>query len=93
MATINFIKAKIEEAEQTLKCREQMQKVWREGTNESWSKAGCLKSKAERIKESDMHGRIAAKNREEIKMFKEVLEQLESYQKLSRLGELFYENS
>lgn len=77
-ACVDFIKTKINEAEQTLKRREEMQAVWAGGTNETWKAVGCKKPKADRLKESVMHGRIAVRNREELQMFKNVLMQLQA---------------
>lgn len=81
---IEFIQVKIVEAEKALKAREQMQRIWREGTDESWAAAanahpstkGQRLTKAERLKESESHGRIAVKCRLEVEMFKLVLTQL-----------------
>ena len=43
-----------------------------------WRAVGCTKTKAQRLKDADMHGRIAAKNRKEVEMFKAVLERLKA---------------
>lgn len=73
---VQFIELQIKRAAQTLKMREDMQSVWRGGTDASWRKVGCKASKAERVKASEMHGRIAKTNREELHLFKIVLEEL-----------------
>lgn len=76
-AAIDFIEGKIVAAEKTLKTREEMYKTWREGTDASWRKSGCLNSKSERIKISDTHGRIAIKNRRDLEMFRAVKKHLQ----------------
>ena len=73
---IDFIRGKISDMEITLITRIGMQKVWGGGTDASWRAVGCFKSKADRLKESETHGRIADKNRRELEMFKSVLEYL-----------------
>ena len=73
---IEFIKAKLATAKASLKAREQMERIWRGGTDASWRAVGCPDSKAGRIKTADIHGRIAVKCRREVKMFKAVLEAL-----------------
>lgn len=75
---VAFIKAKIKQAEQTLKLREEMQRVWSSGTDESWRRVGDCEGLASRLKRAATHGRIAVKNREELEMFNGVLKQLES---------------
>lgn len=76
-AVVKFIQGKLAESKRTLKCREDMQKVWSEGTDESWRAVGNRMTKARRLIESDMHGRIAAKNRKEVDMFKATLSALQ----------------
>ena len=76
-AVVKFIQGKLADSKRTLKCREDMQKVWSEGTDESWRAVGNRMTKAQRLIESDMHGRIAAKNRKEMDMFKATLSALQ----------------
>ncbi len=76
MKTIEFIQSKLTDAEKTLKAREEMERVWRGGTDASWKAAGCRLTKAQRLKDAAMHGRIAVKNRTEVEMFKAVLNEL-----------------
>lgn len=76
MSEIEFIEKKIAEAEKAVRAREQMERVWRGGTNESWQKVGCLMSKEKRTKEAETHGRISIKERLEVQMFKSVLSTL-----------------
>lgn len=71
-----FVKSLIKDKELTIKKREAMEEVWGSGTDASWRHVGCFKSKSERLKDSAMHGRIASKNRHELKMLKSVLERL-----------------
>lgn len=46
-ALVAFIAGKVADAERTLKCREEMERTWRGGTDASWRKVGCFKSKQE----------------------------------------------
>ncbi len=71
-----FIEAKIVEAEKVLNAREQMRDAWAGGSDESWRLAGCTLTKERRLEHSATHGRIAAKNRRELEMFKAVLKRL-----------------
>ena len=79
---IAFIKQKLEAAESSLKSREEMNRVWRSGTNESWAKAcaihpstdGKALSKSERLKEAGVHARISVKLRKEVELFKATLD-------------------
>lgn len=77
-ALVQFIEGKLIEAFATLKAREEMQRVWAGGTDESWRAVGCHLTKKQRLKDSAMHGRIAEKNRKEVEMFKAVLDQLKA---------------
>ena len=78
LGCVKFIKAKIKEAEEKLRLREEMQRVWSGGTDESWRRAGNYEPKSFRLQRAATHGRIAVKNREEVEMFRAVLKQLES---------------
>lgn len=71
-----FIEGKLIEAFASLKAREEMEVVWRGGTEESWRAVGCRLTKAQRLKDSAMHGRIAAKLRREVELFKAVRDTL-----------------
>ena len=77
-ALVEFLEGKLIDAFATLKAREEMERTWRGGTDEMWRAVGCTKSKAQRLKDADMHARIAAKNRKEVAMFKAVLERLKA---------------
>lgn len=70
---VKFIRLKIADARRTLKCREQMAKVWRSGTDAEWRAVGCRKSKAQRLDDARIHDRIAVKNRHELEMLRAVL--------------------
>lgn len=73
---IEFIEGKLIEAFASLKAREEMESVWRGGTDESWRKAGCRLTKAQRLKDSAMHERIAVKLRREVELFRAVRDSL-----------------
>ena len=75
---VEYIKSKITEAEKALKFREDSYKLWRGGTEEAWRAAGSRASKAERVKTSDGHGRIAIKCRRELEILQSVLEHLQA---------------
>jgi hypothetical protein len=75
-AMVRFIKDKIVEAEKTLRRRLEMQETWAGGTDASWRAVGSVKSKAERLIDSDTHGRIADKNRKELEMLKAIRDHL-----------------
>lgn len=78
MTTIEFIKGKLAEAEHKLKLRQESEKVWRSGTDKSWRKAGSRMTREERLRVAAMDARIAIKNRKEVEMFRDVLNQLEN---------------
>lgn len=79
-----WLRHKITEAESALRFREQAEEVFRSGTDESWEQAanmhpstrGKSMSKADRLRASQSHGRIAEKCRHEVAMFKSVLSHL-----------------
>lgn len=73
---IGFIAAKTEAAEQNLARRVEMQITWMSGSDASWRKVGCSMSKSERLKQSEIHKRIAAKNKIELQKFRSALEYL-----------------
>lgn len=75
---IEFIEGKLIDAFQSLQCREEMEKAWRGGTDESWSSVGCTHTKAQRLKESEIHGRIAIQLRREVELFKAVKDLISS---------------
>lgn len=77
-ACVEYIKAKIIEAEKAVKFRDDSYKTWRGGTDASWRAVGCTASKAERLKTADSHGRIAIKCRKELQTLQAVLEYLEA---------------
>ena len=78
LGCVKFIEAKITEAEKTLLSREAMAKAWAQGTDDTWRAAGCRLNKKQRLKEAEMHRRIAGKNYRELEMFDAVLKQLKS---------------
>lgn len=65
---IAFIDKKISDAQTDLKWRKDGEAAWRDGSAEVWRAVGCRKSKAERLKLSEIEGRIAAKIRAEIEI-------------------------
>lgn len=73
---VEFIEGKLISAFASLKAREEMERTWRGGTDEMWRAVGCTKTKAQRFKEAEMHGRIAAKLRREVELFKAVRDKL-----------------
>jgi hypothetical protein len=77
-ACVEYIKAKISDAEKAVKFRDESYKTWRCGTDASWRAAGCTASKAERLKTADGHARIAIKCRKELQTLQAVLEYLEA---------------
>jgi hypothetical protein len=77
-ACVDFIEGKLIDAAATLHAREEMERTWRGGTDEMWRAVGCNRTRAQRLKDADMHGRIAEKNRKEVAMLKAVLERLKA---------------
>ncbi len=68
-----WLQLKLTAAEKELKARLQMEECWRGGTDESWRAVGCKMKKAQRLKESEIHGRISKKSRRDVEMFKAVI--------------------
>lgn len=73
-----FIQGKLIDAFASLMAREEMEKTWRGGTDESWRAVGCNLSKKQRLKDADTHLRIAVKLRREVELFKAVRDAIES---------------
>lgn len=69
---IEFIEGKLLDACVSLASREEMERVWRGGADKNWRAVGCYLTKEQRIRDSDMHGRIAARLRLEVEQFKKV---------------------
>ena len=69
---IEFIEGKLLDAFASVRTREQMEANWKSGADSTWRAVGCKLNKAQRLKESKTHGRIAAKLRGEIALFKAV---------------------
>lgn len=75
---LGWLGGKLAEAEKTLKSREQMAATCRTGTNAEWNAAskmhpstvGMKSTKAERLKEAQMHDRIADRLRHDRDMFR-----------------------
>ncbi len=73
-----WLEQKLEEAKKALRCREQAEKTWRGGTDESWAKVArfaggkALKEK-ERLKIAESQKRISVKCRREVEMFEAVI--------------------
>jgi hypothetical protein len=77
-----WLRSKLSEAETALRAREQMEKSWRSGTDESWEAAAKMHpstadkppmTRAQRLKESEAQGRIALKCRKDVEMLRAVL--------------------
>jgi hypothetical protein len=77
-AVVEFVKGKLAAAEHAVKCREEAEKTWRGGTDESWRAVGCRMALGQRMETSAREGRIAIKCRREVEMFKEVLARLQA---------------
>lgn len=75
---LEWLQAKLADAEKSLKARKEMEATWKGGSDASWRAVGCKRSKAERLMESAMQGRIAKKAHREVEMFKEVIRILSS---------------
>jgi len=82
---LEWIRGKIREAEASLAARNEMERVWRGGTDKSWAKACSIHrttsgkapmTKQERLKESERHHRIAVKCRHELEMLVMVFDAL-----------------
>lgn len=73
---LTFIGQKLKDAEASLKCREEMARVWRGGTNKSWAAVGNTIGKSERLKVAAGHERIAIKLRREVELFQATLDEL-----------------
>ncbi len=77
----DFIRAKIADVEKSIKGREDMERIWRGGTDEQWKKVAKMNgakptTKAERILLAERHARILVKLRHELEMFNGVLSEL-----------------
>lgn len=70
---MGWLREQLAKAEQALKGREQLEECMRGGTDSSWRAVGCKLTKAQRLKEASVHGRIAAKYRRDVKMFQAVM--------------------
>lgn len=77
-ALVEFIEDKLADAEKSLQAREEMERVWRSGTDESWRAVGCKLGRIARLHESATHSVIAGRKRYEIEMYKKVIEALKA---------------
>lgn len=68
-----WLRKQLAKFELTLKCRLDMAESWRGGTDKSWREAGCYMTKAQRIKESEKHARIADRCRLDVEMCRAVI--------------------
>lgn len=75
---LDWLEEKLADAETSLRARKQMEAIWEGGTDESWREVGCQKNKSERLKESKMQGRIAAKCRRDVEMLRATIVQIEN---------------
>lgn len=74
-ALLGFLRGKLEEAERALRCREESEAVWRSGDDASWALVARLhggkpSTLKDRLATADTQGRIAAKWRHEVEMFR-----------------------
>ncbi len=83
---IVWVRAKLVEAEKSVRAREQMEEGYRTGTDAEWEAAAKMHpstaneprmTKADRLKESATQGRIAVKCRRDVEMLKLVLALIE----------------
>lgn len=74
-----FVRMKREALTRQIAGREQMREMWSTGTSAGWRKAKCKMTKAERLKEADMHKAIAAAQRREVAMYDAVMHVLNNY--------------
>jgi len=74
-----FVNLKREALAKQVSSREQMHAMWSGGTSAGWRKAKCKMTKAERLKEADMHKAIAAAQRREVAMYDAVIHVLNNY--------------
>lgn len=93
---VEWLRGKIAEAEKTVAAREQMEACWRDGDDKEWADAAKLHPstagkpvmlKVDRIKESEAQGRIAAKCRHELEMFRTILKEIEKAADAGKGGE------
>jgi hypothetical protein len=68
-----FVQIKREALAKQVSSREQMHAMWSTGTSAGWRKAKCKMTKAQRVKEADMHKAIAAAQRREVAMYDAVI--------------------
>ena len=78
-----FLSVKLAAAEKSLSASEHAEESWRTGTEAEWKHAAALMGnkrmpKSERLRQSEIQGRIAVKARHEVAMFKAVIEALPS---------------
>ena len=79
---LDWLRAKVTEAEKAVATREQMAETWRRGTDAEWiaaaglhpSTAGKSLGKASRKKEATMHDRIAIRMRRDLAMLRLALQ-------------------
>lgn len=74
--SIAFIEGKLVDAEKRLEFRVEAEACWRGGTRKQWRAVNCNLTKAARLRQAEIHGRIAVKIRTEIESFKAVLDLL-----------------
>jgi len=79
---LGFLRGKLADAEKSLRAREQSEESWRTGSESDWQMAARLSGgkpmkKSERLRQSEIQGRIAVKARHEVAMFKAVIAALD----------------
>lgn len=73
---LEWLRVQLSGAEKALRCRIDMDKAWRGGTDKAWESVGCNLPKSERVKLADTHRRISAKCAKDVEMFKAVIKRL-----------------
>lgn len=73
-----WLQSKLADAEKSLRCREEGESAWRNGTDEEWKTVakmhgGAFLNQAARNMKANTEARIAAKCRNEVEMFKAVI--------------------
>ena len=77
-AVVEFIEAKLTDAEKALKSRKEAEATWSSGTDASWRRAGCPLAKEQRLKVAAKERSIAAKCQREVDLFKATLSALQA---------------
>lgn len=68
-----WLRDQLAKAEQSLNARKQMESCWHGGTDATWKAVGCKLTKAQRLQESKLHGRIGLKCQRDVEMLKAII--------------------